>query len=579
MRKLYFFIAVTILSVLALSGMAQNRQAAFDMNDRLGRGVNMGNCFEAPSETEWGNPWKPEYFKIMHDLGFDHVRLPVRWEPADRSMATAPYTINPAFFNRIQQVVDTARKYKLHIIVNMHHHEALFENPDAQKERFLSQWYQIADYFKNYPDTLLFEVMNEPHGNLTPEKWNTFFADALGEIRKTNPTRMVLMGTADYGGLGGLSKLQVPNDDNVIVTVHYYNPFNFTHQGAEWVDGADAWLGTKWYDIEPERETIQNEFRAALDFSTNNNVPVNVGEFGAYSKADIESRERWTTYLGRYLESENLSWAYWEFSAGFGVYNPATKQYVQPLVDALFTNPMPEPTPVFTKTLYSSNFSSGTDGWSLNANSGASGSLAASGGKLNVTINNGGTQAWHVQLTKSPFVFQKDKMYRITFTAKASGNRGGTFYAGKNADPWTSYSGYSGLGLTSLEQAYTVAFTMGSPTDNAARLAFDFGTNAEDVVISNIKVEEIFFVVTGIEDMPTQGNIRVYPNPTSSWVFIDNSAGFSSANLYDINGRTMAKYQLTASEQSFNLAGIPSGLYVLELSGHGASQRLKVLKQ
>jgi endoglucanase len=195
----------------------------------------MGNCFEAPSENEWGNPWKPEYFKIMADLGFDHVRLPVRWEPADRSMATAPYTINPAFFNRIQQVVDTARKYKLHIIVNMHHHEALFEYPDGQKERFLSQWYQIADYFKNYPDTLLFEVMNEPHGNLTPEKWNTFFADALTEIRKTNPARMVLMGTADYGGLGGLAKLQVPNDDNVIVTVHYYNPFNFTHQGAEWV--------------------------------------------------------------------------------------------------------------------------------------------------------------------------------------------------------------------------------------------------------------------------------------------------------------------------------------------------------
>ncbi|MDZ7607707.1 MAG: cellulase family glycosylhydrolase [Cyclobacteriaceae bacterium] len=421
MRKLHVF-TVILLCVLALSGMAQNRQAAFDMNTRLGRGVNMGNCFEAPSENEWGNPWKPEYFKIMADLGFDHVRLPVRWEPADRSMAAAPYTINPTFFNRIQQVVDTARKYKLHIIVNMHHHEALFDNPDGQKERFLSQWYQIADYFKNYPDTLLFEVMNEPHGNLTPEKWNTFFADALTEIRKTNPTRMVLMGTADYGGLGGLSKLQVPNDDNVIVTVHYYNPFNFTHQGAEWVGAeADAWLGTKWFDIVPERETVQNEFRAALDYSTTNNVPVHVGEFGAYSKADIESRERWTTYLGRYFEEENLSWAYWEFSAGFGIYNPTTKQFVEPLVNALFLNPMPEPTPVFTNNIYTSNFSAGTDGWSLNANSGAAGSLTASAGKLNVTINNGGSQAWHVQLTKSPFAFQKDKMYRITFKAKGRG--------------------------------------------------------------------------------------------------------------------------------------------------------------
>jgi len=569
---------IFIVVLISTNGWAQNRQAAFDMNERLGRGVNMGNCFEAPSENDWGNPWKPEYFKIMHDLGFDHVRLPVRWEPADRSMATAPYTINPAFFNRIQQVVDTARKYKLHIIVNMHHHEALFEDPDGQKERFLSQWYQIADYFKSYSDTLLFEVMNEPHGNLTPDKWNTFFTDALTEIRKTNPTRMVLMGTADYGGLGGLSKLQVPDDDNVIVTVHYYNPFNFTHQGAEWVSGADAWLGTKWLDIVPERETVQNEFRAALDFSTTNNVPIHVGEFGAYSKADIESRERWTTYLGRYFEEENLSWAYWEFSAGFGIYNPTTKQYVEPIVNALLHNSMPEPTPISSKTIYTSNFSGGTDGWSLNANSGASGSLAASVGKLVATINNGGTQAWHVQLTKSPFTFQKDKMYRISLKAKAEANRSGTFYAGKNSDPWTSYSGYSGLNITTTEQTFIVAFTMGSPTDNAARLAFDLGTDASDVTISEIKVEELYFPVTGIEDLP-KGTVRIYPNPTFSCVFIDNSAGFSSAALYDINGRTMANYKVNGAAPMLSLDGIPAGLYVMELSGNKSSQRLKIMKQ
>ena len=86
----------------------------------------MGNCFEAPTENAWGNPWNPEYFKIMSELGFDHVRLPVRWETDERSIPTAPYTINPLFLERIQQVVDTALKYKLHIIVNMHHHDSLY---------------------------------------------------------------------------------------------------------------------------------------------------------------------------------------------------------------------------------------------------------------------------------------------------------------------------------------------------------------------------------------------------------------------------------------------------------------------
>src|SRR5690606_29235987 len=106
-----------------------------------------------------------------------------------------------------------ALKYNLHIIVNMHHHEALFENPTTQKDRFLSQWFQIADHFKDYPEGLLFEVLNEPHGNITPEIWNEYFADALTEIRKTNPTRVVLMGVAEYGGLGGIGQLELPEDE------------------------------------------------------------------------------------------------------------------------------------------------------------------------------------------------------------------------------------------------------------------------------------------------------------------------------------------------------------------------------
>ncbi|HNX80264.1 MAG TPA: cellulase family glycosylhydrolase, partial [Prolixibacteraceae bacterium] len=138
------------------------RESAFQLNQRLGRGINMGNCFEAPTETEWGNPWKPEYFRIMSDLGFKHVRIPIRWEPTARTSWTAPYTIAPTFLSRIKQVVDTALKYKLHVIINMHHHDSLFANPEKQKARFLSQWNQIATTFRNYPDSLLFEVLNEP---------------------------------------------------------------------------------------------------------------------------------------------------------------------------------------------------------------------------------------------------------------------------------------------------------------------------------------------------------------------------------------------------------------------------------
>lgn len=157
-----------ILLLIGFVLNAQNRQHAFDVNKRLGRGINYGNMFEAPSEAEWGNPWKPQYAKMIAELGFRHVRIPIRWEPSARSSATAPYTINPAFLNRIKQVIDSALNNNLYVIINMHHHDLLIENPDGQKARFLAQWKQISSFFKDYPESLLFEILNEPNGKITP---------------------------------------------------------------------------------------------------------------------------------------------------------------------------------------------------------------------------------------------------------------------------------------------------------------------------------------------------------------------------------------------------------------------------
>jgi endoglucanase len=334
MKKLLFLLTFTIcLSGLPLSG--QN-SPAFEMNKRLGRGINIGNTFEAPAETAWGNPWDPDFCRIITELGFDHIRVPVNWEP--RSLDEPPYTIEPAFLERIKGVVDLALGHGLHVIINMHHHTRLLNNPEGQKNRFLAQWEQIAGYFRDYPDSLLFEVFNEPHGDFTPEKWNRFFPEALATIRSTNPDRTVLIGTADWGGLGGLRHLEIPADNNLILTIHYYNPFRFTHQGASWSNGSNAWLGTLWNDTEEERKAVRDDFAPAIEISRRHNIPVHIGEFGAYSRADMESRVRWTTFVSRFFEQQGFSWAYWEFSAGFGIYDRSNGRLRKELSDALLRN-------------------------------------------------------------------------------------------------------------------------------------------------------------------------------------------------------------------------------------------------
>jgi aryl-phospho-beta-D-glucosidase BglC (GH1 family) len=489
MRKITF---ICLAAMLTLPLFSQERKHAFEVNERLGRGINLGNTFEAPSEEAWGNPWDPEYFKMIAGLGFTHVRVPVRWEPTDRSMSTAPYTIYPQFMERIKSVVDEALKNKLHIIINMHHHEALITGQAGQRERFLSQWNQISTYFKDCSDSILFELLNEPHDQVTSALWNGLASDALAEIRKTNADRIVLIGTAEWGGIGGLSQLQLPGDEHLILTVHYYNPFNFTHQGAEWA-GMTGITGIKWEDTEPDRETIRQEFKAVIRFSETNKVPVHIGEFGAYNKADMDSRVRWTTCLSRWFEEQGFSWAYWEFSAGFGIYNPITKTFVRPLVDALLHNPVPEPVSVIVTPVYKSNFRDGVDGWILSNQGGASSTLSVKDNKLELTITLGGSEGWHIQLVKTGLLLEKGQMYRISFTTSAST----VCYMGCNANPCPIQRILFGDIFRTGRTVIPACFTMNDETDPAARCVFDLGQviGIESVIgtatFSNIQIDKL----------------------------------------------------------------------------------------
>jgi endoglucanase len=571
------FTSLLVAAVMLLN--AQTREKAFEINEKLGRGINYGNMFEAPTETAWGNQWKPEYAGIIADLGFNHVRIPIRWEPSDRSMAAAPYTITSTFLNRIKQVVDSALNNGLYAIINMHHHDLLFENPDTQKERFLAQWKQISEFFSDYPDSLLFELLNEPHGELTAEKWNVFLNDALTTIREDSPERIVLIGTAEWGGLGGLPSLELPEDENIILTVHYYNPFQFTHQGAEWSgEQSQAWLGTKWLDTETERDVMRQDFAPLKAYELQNNIPVHIGEFGAYSKADLQSRVKWTTFLSRYLEELGWSWAYWEFSAGFGIYNPSTKALLQPLVDALLHNEMPEPGRYVGTPIYTSNFQTTNDGWSMNSQQGGAAQIVRSDNTITANITSGGTQGWHVQLVKGNISLQQGKKYRFSFRAKAEEARSATVYIGMSRDPWSAYSGYNGVSLADTFAVYTYVFDMGA-TDNAARMVFDLGISTADFSITDIMIEEIVFEPPTSVYIPQAGILDIYPNPVKERLFLKNAVGVEKVSVYNLQGKALLEKSVQHSEMSIDVSGLQPGIYLIRTEGKGTPVTRKIIKQ
>lgn len=342
---LILYCSIFSLSIMCPSSSATNPENddktpadPYEINSHLFPGINLGNALEAPDEGDWGVTIQDEYFRIIKEAGFQHVRIPIRWSA--HAEVDSPYTVEINFTNRIKHVINVALAHDLFTVINIHHYEEICQNPSAHKDRFLTLWRQISTIFQDYPPELLFEILNEPHDNLTPDLWNQYFSAALEIIRQTNPSRTVIIGTANWGGIGALSALDIPEDEqNLIVTIHYYEPFQFTHQGAEWVAGSDDWLGTTWSASFNQVSEMKNHFDQIKAWADDQNRPIHIGEFGAYSRADINSRRLWTGYVVNLCQQYNFSWAYWEFCAGFGAYDRTTGAWNTQLLGALIQTP------------------------------------------------------------------------------------------------------------------------------------------------------------------------------------------------------------------------------------------------
>ena len=89
--------------------------------------------------------------------------------------------------------------------------------------------------------------------------------------------------------------------------------------------------------MKKRKKAVERELDIAAEWSRDNgDVPLWMGEFGAYSKADLDSRARWTEFVARSAEKRNIAWAYWDFaSAGFGVYDYLNKIWQVSILKAL----------------------------------------------------------------------------------------------------------------------------------------------------------------------------------------------------------------------------------------------------
>lgn len=294
------------------------------------RGVNVGNALDGRRHEV--RPVGADTVALIQQAGFDTVRIPVRWSA--HAARVPPFTIAPSCFDLVDTAIAAAVEADLDIVVNVHHYEDLNANPTHEHPRFLALWSQIAARYANYSGRLHFELLNEPRAELTPGRWNRLLRQALAVVRQTNPQRRVLIGPAAMNTLDALGELQLPADRDLILTVHYYSPMSFTHQGAPWQPDAERWIGTTW-DPVGDGAAVRADLAALAAWADHRGVPAFVGEFGTYEVADMAARAAWTATVRRELERLGIGWCYWDLDTDFGVYDAARGSWREPLRTAL----------------------------------------------------------------------------------------------------------------------------------------------------------------------------------------------------------------------------------------------------
>ena len=333
-----FFVALIMTSFVCIDASfftieasAQTVYSADDIVEDMGLGWNLGNSLDATGdggangqETSWGNPWVTEdLIKAVKAKGFNTVRVPVSWYK-NITVENGKYTINADWFARVKEVVDYAYNNGMYVILNIHHEDWINRTDLASSYSVMSTelkqvWTQIAEYFADYDQHLIFEGMNEPRmAGAKDGEWtgnsacyeviNKLDADFISTVRSVDSayknTRLLMVpgyaASGDYGIYSNLDK-NLFNDPYVAASVHAYKPYSFAMG-----DGDHSSFSS---DCKAELDGVFNDLRS---FFTQDGIPVVIGEFSTSNYGYTNARVDWAEYYMTLAKEIGIACVLWD---------------------------------------------------------------------------------------------------------------------------------------------------------------------------------------------------------------------------------------------------------------------------
>jgi len=276
--------------------------------------------------------FEEEDFRLISDLGFDFVRLPLNytfWIDYDD-----PFEINESKLEVVDQAVRWGEQYGIHVNVALHRAPGfsvardrvepfdLWRDKEAL-EAFSLHWATLAERYKGIDNRKVsFNLVNEPAG-VGPGEHEAVMRAAIAAIRARDPVRTVILDGLQYGNvpmadLGDLAK------DNVAQSCRAYIPAGITHYRALWVDHKRNFPEAQWPGgWAPnglwDRERLERHYGAWAAMAENFNMGVHCGEGGCFSNTPHDVTLRWMEDVLDILKGYNIGYALWNFRGGFGI--------------------------------------------------------------------------------------------------------------------------------------------------------------------------------------------------------------------------------------------------------------------
>jgi len=588
------------LLLLCINSFSQT--TPFQIVQIMGTGINLGNILSAPYEGNWAAPLTEEYVDNVYRLGFKHVRIPIRFDSQTTPISSVTYTdgfgnyigspsnyiVNTTYLDRIEQIINWCLARNLIAIIDVHGDHWFWESFDssslyyvtgndrlAKIDRFKAIWRDISLRFQNKPDTVLFEIMNEPYFSMSAAEVIDINTQILTVIRATNPHRNIIVtggGLNSYQAPMQLSDTFLQSDNHLIATFHYYQPFSFTSSAS--ANHNDNNWGTTT-DI----NSMLNHFNAVQTWANSKNIAIYLGEFGAdnengfnYSTntygtdggPDVQSRYLYHYHIAKAARDRGFALAVWDAGeqAGKTLYLNSTQNWVNDVrnavLDASCTNEF---------FINNANVNCNYDySWSVDFGTGALGRLYnakpvdyyLNTPTLNVEVQSSNGNFNNVIVNNEIFTtgIVAGQNYNVSCIAKGDSNQEMKIRVKMVINGSTFFLTSPAYLLSNTFLPFTYNFSIPNNT-----------TSVQVQILCGKQTGNYYFddfqVVSTLSDEDfdnNDSNFVIYPNPAQKYFQIANLEDVMNVELFSIDGKTI---RLKNENNQFFFDTLLNGIYIL----------------